>query len=191
MQLISGEPVIAIVSLLLIEILSVIGIYPEYQINQPDDLDVARKRGETLQSRALTLGGLAFTGFSILSSNSSDVESSVVALQLLPLSMGLLFVSYQAKELSTSRELWRIIQEKTLSYGYLTVFFATIAIYSIVAGSSSLVVLSAFFVAAVLRFWTVKQQIEMYAKMRASNTEQSRLSWLYRNSYEMIKRRSG
>jgi hypothetical protein len=178
-SIIFEEPLLFISALLTIEIFSVVGVYPEYHTAQPEDLSVARERAETLQSRALTLGGLAFTGFSILSSATQGPESSIIALQLLPLSVGLLFISYQAKELSTTREFWRIVQEKTLSYGFLTVFFATITIYPVVAGSSLWIVTGSFIVAAGLRFWTVKQQAEMYSKMRSNNINQTRLSWFY------------
>lgn len=163
---------------LIFEITSVFWIYPEYHASQAEDLESTKDRAETLQSRALTLGGLAFTGFSILISVRGNDELDTIPLQLLAFSIGLLFMSYQIKELSVSREAWRIMQEKTLSYGFLTLFLATVVIYPIFAQRISWIVSSAFILAAALRFWTVKQQIKMYYDMRNERIESTRRSWI-------------
>lgn len=170
---------LTLLSLLLIfEIISVLWVYPEYHANQAENLEGTKDRVEMLQSRALTLGGLAFTGFSILLTARRNIEVGTTPLQLLAFSIGLLFISYQIKEIATSREAWRIIQEKTLSYGFLTLFLATVVIYPIFTQSVSWIVSSAFVLAASLRFWTVKEQVEMYYNMRSEKVERSRLSWL-------------
>jgi hypothetical protein len=173
-----NQSLILISLLLIFEIISVLWAYPEYHANQAEDLEGTKNRVETLQSRALTLGGLAFTGFSILISASININIGTISLRLLAFSIGLLFISYQLKELSTSREAWRIMQEKTLSYGFLTLFLATVVIYPIFAQSVSWIVSSAFILAAGLRFWTVKEQAEMYYNMRNKKIEESRPSWL-------------
>lgn len=163
-----------------IEIIAVILAYPERLLSDVENQEAVKERASELQGRALTLAGLAFAGFSLLLTVEEGIGSLLKVFQLLALAVGLLFISYQAKEYTRSKEHWRIVQEKTLSYGFLTVFLASTLTFSVASDAFPWILSGALLVAGIIRFNTVNDQIRMYIKMRRKETtgEKGRLSFL-------------
>ena len=163
----------AILFIVVSETVIILLSYPEHFAHPVDTSNQknVRERSTTLQGRALTLAGIAFTGFSILVSLSSDEGLSTVY-GLLALSIGLLFISYQSKESTATRRGWSIIQEKSLSYGFISLFLSTAVLFRNTTGRVSPSLAIALILATSFRFNTVRQQISMYRRRRSKERKE-------------------
>ncbi len=180
-RLISNNPIIVIGSALALETGIIFMSYPEYMLSVASQNKNTRQHTTTLQGRSLTLAGIAFAGFSLLISVEKEISASLTSVyRLLALSIGLLFISYQAKEYTGTRRFWRIFQEKTNSYGFMTLFLATTVVFLLAVGIFPWVLMISLSIALLVRFLTVRTQFVMYCKMRKSQRDLSRLESIYR-----------
>ena len=132
-------------------------------VKQYDDVDEESNR---FSSYALTLAGMAFSGFATviaLTDRPAELDS---ALRVLAVSIALLFVSYETRELTLTKRKWITIQEKTLSYGFLSLFAGTLALYdAAIPSSSSMPLIIALIFVLIIRTSTVYRQLKMLRKM--------------------------
>lgn len=119
---------LGIVVLFIVEITVRLVANPEEnveKITEPDAQETIKSESDRLQSRALGLAGLALAiGSLILGQELAPATNFVVI--LLGVSASFLVVSYQFHTFATWRRIWYMLQEKTLSYGFLTLVIATV-----------------------------------------------------------------
>jgi 4-hydroxybenzoate polyprenyltransferase len=138
--------------------------------------DMARE----YHDRTLTLAGFVFAGISIIVSVAEDLSEFTNPLLLFALSLSLLMVSYQAKILTQTRRVWFTIQDKTLSYGFISLFIGVIFVYSEYSDSSVYLLVSALLLIAVMRVIEARSEIGSQRKRwnKSDEVEESRVGYL-------------
>ncbi|WP_347721393.1 hypothetical protein [Candidatus Nanohalococcus occultus] len=84
----------------------------------PDHPSTAAEASDKLASHALTILGLVFTGTTFLLSNNSDYSNGTALLFFV--SMGLMFFSFQFRNLTNQKNLYYFIQDKSVSWGIIS-----------------------------------------------------------------------
>ena len=118
--------------LFLVEVLSAL-FYAKTQMLRPfekTDRERIKPEGREYGQRALTLGGLTFASIAILfdAFRSSLAEVTDVFL-LLAFSLGFLFLSYSTEVLVLQARIFWVIEDKSLSMGYLAIVFALVTLF--------------------------------------------------------------
>lgn len=154
-------------ALLVLEYLVVFGLNRDYHkeiVRAESDVD---ERSRAFRTHALTLAGMAFTVVAILIALADNPSRFVDALNVLGVAIVLLFFSYEVKEVTQTRMYWFTSQEKTLGYGFLSLFVGVVLLYdAAIPGSKPWFLLVGFLVVAGIRFLTVKRQMEMLHNMK-------------------------
>lgn len=161
----------AILSMLIVvaTIIEIIAYYysnPDYFSSVAKNKSGTSERATTHQGRALTLISAVFAivTFAVTTSNESSVviEPSMI---LLATSAGLLLVSYQAKNLTQTKEIWLIIQETTLEQGFISFIIGLILLFLIVVPIAGAVIALTALVVVPLRYYPVYRELRMYRRM--------------------------
>ena len=121
--------------LFLVEVLSAI-LYAKAQMFKPFK-ETERKRikpeGREYGQRALTLGGLTFASIAILfDAFRSSLAAVADVFLLLALSLGFLFLSYSTEVLVLQARIFWVIEDKSLSIGYLAIVFALVTLFQFI-----------------------------------------------------------
>lgn len=86
--------------------------------NPPKNPNTIAEISDTLASQSLTLLGLIFTGTTFILSN--DVINSSQTIMTLFSAMGLMFLSFQSRNLTGDKEFYFLLQDKSLSWGLIS-----------------------------------------------------------------------
>jgi hypothetical protein len=119
-------------TLFLVEVISAILCARAKMLKPFEDHERERIKpeGREYGQRALTLGGLTFASIAILFDvfRQSLAEVSDVFF-LLALSLGFLFLSYSTEVLVLQARIFWVIEDKSLSMGYLAIVFALVVLF--------------------------------------------------------------
>lgn len=153
--------------ILIVEYAIVFALNPDYHKEIVKASSNVDDRSKAFRSHALTLAGMAFTVVAILVTLADDPSRFVDALNVLGMAIVLLFFSYEVKEVTQTRMYWYTSQEKTLGYGFLSLFISVILLYdAAIPGAEPWFLLAGFVVVAGIRFLTVKRQMAMLRNMK-------------------------
>lgn len=152
--------------LLIIEYVVIFLQNPEYQREITEAQSNVEERSASFRNHALTLAGMAFTVTALLIALDENPERFVDTLKVLGMAIALLFFSYEVKELSRTREYWYTLQEKTLSYGFLSLFLAVVLLFDVTIPGNPWLLLGGFILVALIRYSTVVRQGRMLQRMR-------------------------
>lgn len=158
---------VIILFLLVVEILSVL------LINQARFSEIVPKESqvgdmsENFRSHSLTFAGMAFTVIALLVTLADDPGEFVDVLQVLAVTIALMFFVYEVDEVTETRRIWFMIQEKALGYGFLSLFIAVIILYfDAIPDVSGWVLIGGFVIVSLIRFLTVKRQFEILKRRK-------------------------
>ena len=147
----------AIILLLLgVEILTVIMINrARYSEIVPPESRVG-KTSENFRSHSLTFAGMAFTVIALLVALADDPGEFVHVLEVLAVTIVLMFFVYEVGEVTETRRLWFMLQEKALGYGFLSLFIGVIILYfDAIPGVSGWALICGFVTVVIIRFITI------------------------------------
>lgn len=161
-----------ILVLLVVEVLIVLGINrARYSEIVPRNSPVG-KMSENFRSHSLTFAGMAFTVIALLVALADDPGRYVDVLEVLAVTIVLMFFVYEVDEVTETRRLWFMLQEKALGYGFLSLFIAVIILYfDAIPKVSGWVLIGGFVIVSVLRFFTVRKQFRILKRRKEKDQE--------------------
>lgn len=160
-----------ILTAFILEVCYVFTLFREYHLEVVTPEETVSDLAISLRGHALTLSGLTFTVIAILVALTDDPTQYADLLAVLAVAVALLLLSFEIKELTRRKRVWFMMQEKSLAYGYMSLFLGVVLLYYLsVPGVSWIVIFVVFIVASAIRYMTVRDQVQMLIDMR-DNTE--------------------
>jgi hypothetical protein len=128
--LIAETAIIVLTILLLLEVCVLI-VAARHILLKPFDRDEAIKpEGREYATRALNLGALSFAGIALLAGTyATSLDQISGSLLILVFGLGLFFISYSVETLVRLRRIVWVVQDKTLSFGYLSILIGLAAFF--------------------------------------------------------------
>jgi len=160
--------------LLIVEILSVISINrTHYSEIVPRESQVG-EMSEKFRSHSLTFAGMAFTVIALLVALAEDPGEFVNVLEVLAVTIFLMFFVYEVDEVTETRRFWFMLQEKALGYGFLSLFITVILLYfEAIPEASGWLLVGGFVIVATIRFFTVWRQFQILKRRKENDQEEN------------------
>lgn len=157
--------------LFLVEVLSAL-VYAKTQMLKPfkkTGRGRIKPEGREYAQRALTLGGLTFASIAILFNafHSSLAEVADVFL-LLAFSLGFLFLSYSTEVLVLQARIFWVIEDKSLSIGYLAIVFALVTLFRSILPAVFLVLCLFALALLLIHIWEYWSDLDSWRQYRHS-----------------------
>ncbi len=161
-----------VLSLLILEIFTVIAINWNYYSEIVPRDDRVGEMSDQFRTHALTFSGMAFTVIALLVALAEDPEEFVDVLQVLAVAIALFFFTYEVTEVTETRRYWFMLQEKALGYGFLSLFVAVIILYlDAIPKVNGVVLIVCFIIVTSIRYFTVKRQFDILRRRKKKAQE--------------------
>ncbi|MDZ7688124.1 MAG: hypothetical protein U5J64_05255 [Halobacteriales archaeon] len=153
--------------LLIFEFVIVFALNPKYHLEIVEVESNVNEQSDVFQTHALTLSGMAFTVVAILVALTDEPSRFVDTLSVLATAIFFLFFSYEVREVTQTKKYWFTLQEKTLGYGFLSLFIGVVLLYdTAILDRRAWLLIAGFAIVAGIRFLTIKRQMEMFYNMK-------------------------
>lgn len=157
--------------MMVIEIFAVMAINRHYYSEIVPRESLVGEKSEQFRTHSLTFAGMTLTVIALLVALAETPGEFDHVLRVLAVAIVLLLFAYEVSEVTETKRMWFMLQEKALGYGFLSLFIAVIILYhDAVPEVSGYILAIGFVVVAGIRFSTVYRQFRILSNRRSNES---------------------